>query len=66
MLSFVLPLPMVALVVFTRRPDVMGRFANSRLTDAAAIAGTALIVALNGILILQTFGVPVPGLPDAG
>ncbi len=40
-LSFALPLPMVALVLFTRRRDIMGRFANSRLTDAAAVLGTA-------------------------
>ncbi len=65
-LSFVLPLPMVALVLFTRRRDIMGRFANSRLVDAAAITGTAVIVALNVVLILQTFGLPIPGLPNAG
>ena len=38
-LSFVLPIPMVALVLFTRRRDIMGEFANRRLTDIAAIAG---------------------------
>lgn len=65
-LSLVLPLPMVALVHFTRRPDIMGRFANGRLTDAAAVLGTAVILALNLLLILQTFGVPIPFLPDAG
>ena len=65
-LSFVLPLPMVALVMFTRRGDIMGRFANSRTLDAAAILGTAVIVALNLLLVLQTFGVSIPGLPDAG
>ena len=65
-LSFVLPLPMVALVWFTRRRDIMGRFANARMTDAAAMVGTAVIVALNLVLILQVFGVSIPGLPDAG
>ena len=65
-LSFVLPLPMVALVMFTRRRDIMGPFANSRLTDAAAVFGTAVIVALNVVLILQVFGASIPGLPDAG
>ena len=59
-LSFVLPLPMVALVMFTRRRDIMGRFANSRLTDIAAITGTAVIVALNLVLILQASGVSIP------
>ncbi|MCX4162782.1 MULTISPECIES: Nramp family divalent metal transporter [Paraburkholderia] len=62
-LSFVLPVPMVALVVFTHRKDIMGEFANSRLTDAAAIIGTTIILILNLILLLQTFGVGIPGLP---
>ena len=39
-LSLALPIPMIALVLFTRRRDIMGEFANSRLTDVAAIAGT--------------------------
>ena len=65
-LSFVLPLPMVALVTFTRRRDIMGKFVNSRLVDGAAVTGTAVIVALNLVLVLQTFGVPIPFLPDAG
>ena len=32
-LSFALPIPMIALVLFTRRQDTMGKFANKRLTD---------------------------------
>ncbi len=62
-LSFCLPIPMIALVLFTRRRDIMGRFANSRLTDVVAIGGTAVILALNVVLVLQTFGVDIPGLP---
>ena len=62
-LSFVLPVPMVALVMFTRRRDIMGEFVNSRLTDVAAIVGTVIILSLNLVLLLQTFGVPIPGLP---
>jgi manganese transport protein len=53
-LSLALPLPMIALVLFTRRSDIMGPFANSKLTDAAAIVGTAAVLALNGVLIVQT------------
>jgi manganese transport protein len=45
------------------RRDIMGAFANSRLTDAAAIAATVLILALNLVLLLQTFGVAIPFLP---
>jgi manganese transport protein len=61
-LSIALPLPMVALLMFTRRPDIMGAFANSRATNAAALLGTAGVLALNAFLILQTFGVAIPGL----
>ena len=40
----------------------MGQFANSRLTQVAALVGTAIVLLLNTFLILQTFGVPIPGL----
>jgi manganese transport protein len=63
-LSIALPAPVIALVIFTRRRDIMGAFANSRLTNVAAAFGTILILALNAILLLQTFGVDVPGLPN--
>src|SRR5499427_4029019 len=62
-LSIALPLPMIALVMFTRRRDIMGAFANSRLTSVGAMAGTIVVLLLNVLLILQTFGVPIPGLP---
>ena len=61
-LSIALPLPMIALLLFTGRADIMGRFANRRLTAVAALVGTALVLLLNLVLILQSFGVPVPGL----
>jgi manganese transport protein len=61
-LSIALPLPMIALLIFTRRADVMGQFANSRLTSISAIVATALVLLLNAVLILQTFGVAIPGL----
>ena len=40
----------------------MGRFVNSALTRVAAIAGAAIVLALNCFLIVQTLGVPIPGL----
>ncbi len=61
-LSIALPLPMIALLMFTRRTDIMGEFANSRLTHIAALVGTAVVLLLNIFLILETFGVPIPGL----
>jgi manganese transport protein len=61
-LSFALPAPVIALLMFTRRRDIMGAFVNSRLTNVAAAAGTVVILALNFVLLLQTLGVDIPGL----
>ena len=65
-LSIALPLPMISLLIFTRRTDVMGEFVNSRLTHIAALVGTAVVLLLNIFLILQIFGVPMPGLSMGG
>jgi manganese transport protein len=65
-LSIALPLPMIALLMFTGRRDIMGGFANSRLTNAVAIVATVVVLGLNVILILQTLGVGIPGLGQAG
>jgi manganese transport protein len=62
-LSLALPAPVIALLIFTRRRDLMGAFANSRLTNVAAIGGTVLILTLNAILLVQAFGFEIPGLP---
>jgi manganese transport protein len=40
----------------------MGRFANTRRTQAAAVCGTVVVLALNVVLILQTCGFAIPGL----
>ena len=61
-LSFALPAPVIALLMFTRRKDIMGAFANSRLTNIAAVVGTVAILTLNVILLMQTFGLNIPGL----
>jgi Natural resistance-associated macrophage protein len=65
-LSIALPLPMIALLVFTRRADIMGQFANGRGTHIAAMVATAVVLLLNIFLILQTSGVAIPGLSSAG
>ena len=61
-LSLALPLPMIALLFFTGRAEIMGRFVNTRLTNVAAITGAAIVLALNLFLIAQTLGGPIPGL----
>jgi manganese transport protein len=58
-LSLALPVPMIALVIFTRRADIMGRFASRGLVHAAAVLGTVMVLTLNLLLIVQTFGSPV-------
>jgi manganese transport protein len=58
-LSLVLPVPMIALLVLSGRRDVMGSFANRRLTQVVAIVAAVVVVALNLLLLLQTAGVQV-------
>jgi manganese transport protein len=65
-LSIALPLPMISLLMFTRRADIMGQFANGRVTQAAALIGTAVVLLLNLFLIVQTCGIPIPGLHAGG
>jgi manganese transport protein len=62
-LSLVLPIPMIALVIFTARRDVMGSFVNRRLTNVAAVAAAIVVLALNAVLLLQVAGVALPFLP---
>jgi manganese transport protein len=64
-LSLALPVPMIALVVLIRRPDVMGAHVSSRRTFVLAASATAVVLALNVLLVLQTIGVAIPGL-EAG
>ena len=58
-LSIVLPVPVIALVMFTRRTDIMGRFASRGLTQAAAIGATVIVLALNSFLVLQILGTSI-------
>jgi manganese transport protein len=55
-LSFGIPFALVPLLLFTRRRDLMGDLANTRLTNAVAVAIVALIVCLNLFLLYETFG----------
>jgi manganese transport protein len=65
-LSIAVPLPMISLLIFTRRADIMGAFVNGRLTQAMGLAAAAVVLLLNAILIAQTLGVAIPGLPSDG
>jgi manganese transport protein len=62
-LSIALPLPMISLLIFTRRADIMGAFANRKATHVAALFGTTTVLLLNLFLVVQTFAV---GWSNAG
>jgi manganese transport protein len=66
LLSLTLPVPMIALLIFTRRRDIMGRFANPRLTTIIATIGAVIVLSLNVILVLQILGIPIPGMAASG
>ncbi len=54
-LSFGIPFALVPLLLFTRRRDLMGELANTRLTNVVAAAIVALIVSLNLFLLYEIF-----------
>jgi len=61
-LSLTLPFPMIALVWFTCQRKVMGGYKNGKLLQVVAGAAALAVWLLNGVLLLQTLGVQLPGL----
>ncbi|WP_245758891.1 Nramp family divalent metal transporter [Tropicimonas isoalkanivorans] len=61
-LSIALPVPMVALIIFTSRRDIMGDFATGPLVRTLAVVGSVAVLSLNFVLLAQVFGVAIPGL----
>lgn len=61
-LSIALPVPMLALIHFTARRDLMGRHATGPAFRALALAGATLVLGLNCVLLAQAFGLPIPFL----
>lgn len=61
-LSIALPVPMVALIIFASRADIMGGFRIGWPLRVLAIIGAGLVLTLNAVLLLQTFGASIPGL----
>jgi manganese transport protein len=55
-LSFALPFAIIPLLLFTRRRDIMGALVNHRLTTALGALVAAVIIALNVLLLVETFG----------
>lgn len=54
-LSFGIPFALVPLLIFTGRRDVMGGLTSSRAVQVTGWLIAALIIGLNGYLLLQTF-----------
>lgn len=61
-LSFVLPVPVIALVIFTRRRDLMGVLVNRKITTVLAMLCAFVILMLNILLLYQNFGGTLPFL----
>ncbi|WP_330646977.1 Nramp family divalent metal transporter (plasmid) [Thioclava litoralis] len=61
-LSISLPVPMIALVIFVSRRDIMGEFATSMVTRLLSILGASLVLVLNFVLLADFFGIAIPFL----
>ncbi len=66
-LSFVLPVPIISLILLTRRRDVMGDLlVNGPVVRVLSVVCAMVIVALNVILLYTTVGGVLPGATVAG
>ena len=61
-LSISLPVPMIALIIFTSRRDIMGAYATGKVMRTLAAVGATAVLVLNFVLLADTFGIPVPFL----
>jgi manganese transport protein len=61
-LSLALPVPMIALFIFVRRPALMRGFVLGRTGSILTGLATVATLAMNTVLLLQAFGVPIPYL----
>ncbi|AFM40547.1 natural resistance-associated macrophage protein metal ion transporter NRAMP [Desulfosporosinus acidiphilus SJ4] len=59
-LSIVLPIPIIALIYFTKRKDIMGVLVNKKLITSLSIICAVVISFLNLLLIYQTLGGSIP------
>lgn len=54
-LSLVLPMPIISLIYFTRRRDIMGVLTNKRISTITATVCSIVILVLNVVLLYLTF-----------
>jgi manganese transport protein len=53
-LSLMIPLPMIPLIIYTKRRGLMGEFVNRNITTLFGVLAAGLIVALNIFLLITT------------
>ena len=53
-LSLMIPLPMIPLIIYTRRKSLMGEFVNRNITSILAGLAAGLIICLNIFLLITT------------
>ena len=58
-LSIALPVPMVALIIFSSRKDIMGDFIPSLALRVLAGLGACVVLGLNFVLLADFFGLPM-------
>jgi len=61
-LSIALPVPMVALIIFSSRKDIMGDFIPSLTLRILAALGACAVLGLNFVLLADFFGLPMTAL----
>ncbi|MBW6416958.1 Nramp family divalent metal transporter [Celeribacter sp. PS-C1] len=61
-LSIALPVPMLALLYFSAKRDVMGAFRIGPVLRVLAVLGACAVLGLNFVLLAETFGLPIPFL----
>ncbi len=54
-LSFILPLPVIQMLLIARRKDLMGAFANTKRVQMLGIGIAGVILSLNAVLLFLTF-----------
>nr|WP_316859179.1 Nramp family divalent metal transporter [uncultured Cohaesibacter sp.] len=62
-LSISLPVPMIALIIFSSRRDVMGVYATGPVVRSLSILGASAVLTLNFVLLAEAFGIPIPFFP---
>jgi manganese transport protein len=61
-LSIALPVPMIALIIFSARRDIMGAFTVGPVLRTLAALAATMVLGLNFVLLAGVFGLSVPFL----